>query len=49
MKAEGLTLTQAAERMELKQPDLTAILHGRFKGHSIERLTRCLSALSDKT
>ena len=48
MKAEGLTQTQAAERMGLKQPDLSAVLHGRFKGYSVERLARCLSALGDE-
>ena len=48
MKAEGLTQTQAAERMGLKQPDLSAVLHGRFRGYSVERLARCLSALGDE-
>ena len=48
MKTEGLTQTQAADRMGLRQPDLSAVLHGRFKGYSVERLARCLSALGDE-
>lgn len=47
MKAEGLTRTQAAERMGLEQPDLSAVLHGKFKGYSVECLDQCLSALGD--
>ena len=48
MKAEELTQIQAAERMGLKQPDLSAVLHGKFRGYSVERLARCLSALGDE-
>ena len=43
-----LGLPEAAERMGLKQPDLSAVLHGKFKGYSVERLARCLSALGDE-
>lgn len=46
--AAGLTQTEAAERMGLKQPDLSAVLHGKLKGYSVERLARCLSALGDE-
>ena len=31
--------------MGLHQPDLSAMLHGRFKGYSVERLARALAAL----
>lgn len=48
MKGQKLTQTEAAERMGLKQPDLSAVLHGRFRGYSVERLARCLSALGDE-
>ena len=48
MKTAGLTQTQAAELMGLKQPDLSAVLHGRLNGYSVERLARCLSALGDE-
>lgn len=48
MRSDGLTQTQAAERMGLKQPDLSAVLNGRFRGYSVERLARCLSALGDE-
>lgn len=48
MKSQGLTQTEAAGRMGLKQPDLSAVLHGKLKGYSVERLARCLSALGDE-
>ncbi len=48
INSAGLTQTEAAERMGLKQPDLSAVLHGRLKGYSVERLARCLSALGDE-
>jgi len=48
MKAAGLTQTQAAEHMGLKQPDLSAVLHGKLNGYSVERLARCLSALGEE-
>lgn len=48
MKTAGLNQTQAAELMGLKQPDLSAVLHGRLNGYSVERLARCLSALGDE-
>lgn len=48
ISAAGLTQTEAAERMGLKQPDLSAVLHGKLKGYSVERLARCLSALGDE-
>ncbi|MEM8788433.1 MAG: helix-turn-helix transcriptional regulator [Pseudomonadota bacterium] len=48
LETAGLTQTDAAERMGLKQPDLSAVLHGRLNGYSVERLARCLSALGDE-
>ena len=44
MKAEGLTQPQAAKRMGVKVPDLSAVLNGRFRDYSVEQLWRCLSA-----
>ncbi|KCZ99672.1 hypothetical protein HPO_04775 [Hyphomonas polymorpha PS728] len=41
----GLTQTEAATRMGLRQPDLSAVLNGKLKGFSVERLAHCLSAL----
>lgn len=34
--------------MGLKQPDLSAVLDGRFRGCSALRLARCLSAHGDE-
>lgn len=45
LESNKLTQTEAAKRMGLKQPDLSAVLNGKFKGFSAERLARCLSAL----
>jgi len=40
-----LNQTQAANHMGIKQPDLSNILRGHFRGYSIERLIRLLTAL----
>ena len=48
MRHQELTQTTAAKRMGLKQPDLSAVLRGRFRGYSVERLARCLSALGEE-
>jgi len=48
IKAAGLSQTEAAEHMGLKQPDLSAVLHGKVNGYSVERLARCLSTLGDE-
>jgi len=45
MERKGLSQTKAAEIMGLKQPDLSALLNGKFSGYSAERLARCLSTL----
>lgn len=48
IKETGLSQTKAAEYMGLKQPDLSAVLHGKLNGYSVERLARCLSALGSE-
>ena len=48
MRNQELTQTDAALRMGLKQPDLSAVLRGRFRGYSVERLARCLSAMGEE-
>ncbi len=45
MKTLKLNQTKAANRMGIKQPDLSNILRGHFRGYSVERLTRLLTAL----
>ena len=47
MRNQKLTRTEAAERIGLKQPDLSAILCGRFRGYSVERLVCYLTALEN--
>ncbi|UES42142.1 helix-turn-helix domain-containing protein [Roseibium aggregatum] len=42
---QNLSQTNAAALMGLKQPDLSALLNGKFNGFSAERLARCLSAI----
>ncbi len=41
-----LNQTQAANHIGIKQPDLSNILRGHFRGYSIERLIRLLTALN---
>jgi len=43
IKARKLTQTAAAKRLGVKQPDLSNILRGRFRGYSVERLMRMLT------
>ncbi len=45
MKQLRLNQTKAAKRMGIKQPDLSNILRGHFRGYSIERMTRLLGTL----
>ena len=42
---QGLTQTNAATLMELDQPKISALMRGRLKGFSAERLFRCLNYL----
>ena len=45
LREEGLTLTTAAKRFGIVRRDLTKILEGHFRGCSVRRLMRFLSAL----
>lgn len=40
-----LTQTKAAEIMGLDQPKVSALMHGKLKGFSVERLFQCLNDL----
>ena len=44
IKARKLTQTAAAKLLGVKQPDLSNILRGRFRGYSVGRLMRMLTA-----
>jgi predicted XRE-type DNA-binding protein len=39
-----LTQSAAAKKIGIKQPDLSNILRGHFRGHSVEKLMRLLTA-----
>ncbi|MEJ2379549.1 MAG: helix-turn-helix transcriptional regulator [Pseudolabrys sp.] len=41
----GLTQTAAAERIGIKQPDLSKVLRGNFTGFSLERLLLAANAM----
>ena len=43
-KERKLTQTAAAKLIGIKQPDLSNILRGQFRGYSVERLMRMLTA-----
>ena len=45
MKARKLTQTAASKLMGIKQPDVSNMLRGRFRGYSIERILGFLQAL----
>lgn len=44
LKERKLTQAAAAKRVGVAQPDLSKILGGHFRGYSIERLMRMLTA-----
>lgn len=44
IKARKLTQTAAAKVIGISQPDLSHILKGKFRGYSVERLMRMLTA-----
>ena len=44
IRAGKLTQTAAAQRLGVKQPDLSNILRGHFRGYSVERLMHMLAA-----
>lgn len=43
--ARGLTQTKAAAIMGLDQPKVSALMRGKLKGFSVERLFQCLNDL----
>lgn len=45
MATDGLTQAKAAARMGIAQPDLSNILHGKFRGFTVDRLTGMLARL----
>jgi predicted XRE-type DNA-binding protein len=45
IQRKGLTQGQAAQRLGVDQPKISALLRGRFEGFSYERLFRFLNAL----
>jgi len=44
IRARKLTQTAAAKRIGIGQPDLSNVLRGRYRGYSVERLMRMLTA-----
>jgi predicted XRE-type DNA-binding protein len=45
IRRRGMTQTQAAKLLGIKQPDVSAIMNARIDGFSQERLERLLNAL----
>ena len=45
MKAEKLSQSRAADIMGIKQPDVSNLVRGRFRGYSIERILGFLQSL----
>lgn len=45
MKARKLTQTETARIIGIAQPDVSNLVHGRFRGYSIDRLMSFLVAL----
>jgi len=46
MKARGLKQIEAADLFDIRQPDVSKMLHGEFRQFSVERLLRFLVALN---
>ena len=44
----GLTQARAAGLLRLDQPKISALMHGKLKGFSVERLIRCLNDLGQE-
>jgi predicted XRE-type DNA-binding protein len=44
----GLTQTKAAEILGLDQPKVSALMRGKLRGFSVERLFRCLNVLGQE-
>ena len=49
LKRRKLTQTQAAAKLGLKQPDVSALVTGRVGQFSIDRLVRCLDRLTTRS
>ncbi len=45
IRARGMTQAEAAGALGIDQPKVSALLRGRFRGYSVERLMRFLVAL----
>lgn len=45
IKQRGLSQVEAARRLGLDQPKVSALMRGRLAGFSTDRLLRCLQAL----
>ena len=45
MATDGLTQAKAAARMGIGQPDLSNILHGKYRGFTVDGLTEMLAPL----
>lgn len=45
IQARGLTQADAADLLDVAQPDISNVMRGKLSGYSIERLTRLLNAL----
>ncbi len=45
IKRKRLTQVQAAQRLGIDQPKVSALINGRLTGFSSDRLLRCLAAL----
>jgi predicted XRE-type DNA-binding protein len=45
IERRGLTQMQAASVLRITQPKISALLHGRLEGFSMDRLVRFLNAL----
>ena len=45
IRERGLSQREAARILDVAQPDLSNLMRGRFRGYSIERLMRMLTAL----
>ena len=43
---KGLTQAEAGARLGLGQPKVSALLNGQFRGYSVERLLRFVTALN---
>ncbi len=47
IKRQRLTQVQAAQRLRLDQPKVSALINGRLAGFSSDRLLRCVAALGE--